>query len=74
MNYRDEIQQHINEVWQALTRAGWLAAASSVDAAAASAGDDLTALMAAHDHACWHLQQLESAALASINQYDRDCY
>jgi hypothetical protein len=74
MNYQDELQLQINEVWHALNRCGWLAAARSVEAAANAAGSDVVALMAAHDHACWHMQQLENAGLQTVNQYDRDCY
>ena len=74
MNYQDQLQLEINEIWQALNRAGWDSAATSVEALAADAGNCLVKLMAAHDHACWHMQQLESAGLAAINQYDRDCY
>jgi len=32
---------------------------TTIDAAATSAGNDVTKLMAAHDYACWHLQELE---------------
>ena len=39
--------------------AGWELSAESVDAAASSAGNDVTKLMAAHDYACWHLQEME---------------
>lgn len=74
MNYRDELQLQINQIWQSLNRCGWHRAAASVESAANSAGEDLVQLMAAHDHACWHMQQLEDAGLAAINQYDQDCY
>lgn len=74
MNYREELQLQINEAWQALKRCGWDCAARSVETSAASAGDDLVALMAAADHAAWHLQQLEAEGLRQANQYDRDCY
>lgn len=74
MNYIDEIQLQINEVHQRLLEAGWLAAARSVEAAAEDAGQDVTKLMAAADHACWHLEQLDKLALRKLNQYDRDCY
>ena len=58
MNYRDELQLQINEAWQALTQCGLNSAARSVEASAISAGNDVVALMAAADHAAWHLQQL----------------
>ncbi len=74
MNYQDQLQLEINEIWQALSRAGWHAAATSVERSTTDAGACLMKLMAAHDHACWHMQQLENAGLVVINQYDRDCF
>ena len=59
MNYQDQLLLEINQIWQQLTDAGWKNAADSVDASASSAGNDVTKLMAAHDYACWHLQELE---------------
>jgi hypothetical protein len=73
MNYADELQLQINEIHRALVRVGWLAAARSVEAAAVSAAG-IPGLLAAHDHACWHMQQLENQGLRQANQYDRDCY
>lgn len=59
MNYQDQLLLEINQIWQQLTDAGWKNAADGVDAAATSAGNNITKLMAAYDYACWHLQELE---------------
>ena len=59
MNYKDQLLLEINQIWQQLTDAGCETSANSVDAAATSAGNDVTKLMAAHDYACWHLQEMD---------------
>ena len=53
----------INQIWQQLTDAGCQNAADGVDAAANSAGNDLTKIIAAHDYACWHLQEFEKESM-----------
>jgi hypothetical protein len=63
MNYKDQLLLEINQIWQQLTDAGWKTSADGVDAAATSAGNDVTKLMAAHDYACWHLQEFEKARM-----------
>jgi hypothetical protein len=63
MNYQDQLLLEINQIWQQLTDAGWKTAADGVDAAASSAGNDVTKLMAAHDYACWHFQEFEKAGM-----------
>jgi hypothetical protein len=63
MNYKDQLLLEINQIWQQLTDAGCKNAADGVDAAISSAGNDLTKIMAAHDYACWHLQELEKVSM-----------
>ena len=63
MNYQDQLLLEINQIWQQLTDVGWKNAADSVDAAISSAGNDVTKIMAAHDYACWHLQELEKSSM-----------
>jgi hypothetical protein len=63
MNYQDQLLLEINQIWQQLTDAGHKNAADGVDAAISSAGNDLTKIMAAHDYACWHLEQMENASM-----------
>jgi len=63
MNYKDQLLLEINQIWQQLTDAGFSAAADGVDVATTSAGNDVTKLMAAHDYACWHLQELEKVSM-----------
>lgn len=63
MNYQDQLLLEINQIWQQLTDAGWKTAADGVNASASSAGNDVTKLMAAHDYACWYLQEFEKAGM-----------
>jgi hypothetical protein len=70
MNYRDQLLIEINQIWQKLIDAGWKNSADGVAAAANSAGNDLTKIMAAHDYACWHLQELEKASLIDTTIID----
>ena len=63
MNYQDQLLLEINQIHKQLMDAGWELSAESVDAAASSAGNDVTKMMAAHDYACWHLQEFEKAGM-----------
>ena len=63
MNYQDQLLLEINQIWQQLTDAGYKKSADSVDSAITSAGNDLTKIMAAHDYACWHLQEMEKESM-----------
>lgn len=63
MNYQDQLLLEINQIWQQLTDAGYKNAADGVDAAISSAGNDLTAIMASHDYALWHLQEMEKSSM-----------
>lgn len=63
MNYFDELLLEINQIHQKLIDSGDLVAADGVDAAVSSAGNDVTKMIAAHDYACWHLQELEKVSM-----------
>ena len=63
MNYRDQLLLEINKIHQKLIKSGRTISAESVNYSVTSAGSNLTKLMAAHDYACWHLQELEKENL-----------
>ena len=63
MNYQDQLLLEINQIHQQLMNAGCKKSADGVDAAISSAGNDLTKIMAAHDYACWHLQEMEKESM-----------